>query len=123
MPVVLKIDPQRRVVYSAFYGRVTDEEFLGHRTAIATDPDFNPNFSDILDFTAVTEVGVSERAVTAQAENPSIFSSSAMHIIVAPADVMFQLGKMFKQFSHPSRPNVFIVRTRAEAYRLLSQST
>ena len=120
MPVVLKIDPQRRVVYSAFYGRITDDELLSHRKAIATDPDFNPEFTDIVDFSAVTDVAVSESGVAAQAAKPSLFSSEVMHIIVAPADVMFQLGGKFKEFAQSTRPNVFIVRTRAEAYQLLS---
>jgi len=120
MPVVLKIDPHRKVVYSTFYGRITDDELLGHRKAIATDPDFNPSFTDIVDFSAVTDVAISEKGVAAQAAKPSLFSSSVMHIIVAPADVMFQLGGKFKEFAQSTRPNVFIVRTRAEAYQLLS---
>ncbi|HEY2498570.1 MAG TPA: hypothetical protein VGK24_16030 [Candidatus Angelobacter sp.] len=123
MPVVLKIDPHRKVVYSAFYGRVTDEELSGHRQSIATDPDFNSNFSDIVDFSDVTDLAISESAVAAMAANPSLFSSSVVHIVVAPADVMFQLGGKFKELSRPLRPNIFVVRTRAEAYRLLpSQS-
>jgi len=55
MPVVLKIDPQRKVVHSAFYGRITDAELLGHRKRISSDPDFNPQFSDIVDFSGVTD--------------------------------------------------------------------
>ena len=57
MPVVLKIDPQRRVVHSAFYGKVTDAEFLGHHKRIASDPDFNSQFADIVDFSDVTDAG------------------------------------------------------------------
>ena len=61
MPVVLKIDSRRRVVYSSFYGRVTDKELLGHRSTIASDPAFNRSFNEIVDLTAVTEHVISDR--------------------------------------------------------------
>jgi hypothetical protein len=119
MPVVLKIDPHRKVVYSAFYGRITDAELLGHRKRIASDLDFNPQFSDIVDFSDVTDPAITESAISALAANPTLFSSSAVHIVVAPAALMFQLGNMFKDLAQSSRPNFHVVRTRAEAYELL----
>jgi hypothetical protein len=119
MPVVLKIDPQRRVVHSAFYGRITDTELLGHRERIASDPDFNSQFADIVDFSDVTDPAITESAIAALAANPSLFSSSAIHIVIAPAAVAFRLGARFKELAGTSRPNFHVVKTRAEAYRLL----
>jgi hypothetical protein len=120
MPVVLKIDPHRRVVHSAFYGKITDAELLGHRTRIASDPDFNPQFADIVDFSDVTDPAITESAISALAANPTLFSSSAVHIVIAPAAVMFQLGAKFKELAQSSRPNFYVVKTRAEAYQILS---
>jgi hypothetical protein len=120
MPVVLKIDPQRRVVHSAFYGKITDAELLGHRTRIASDPDFNPQFADIVDFSDVTDAAITENSITVQAANPSLFSSSATHIVIAPAAVMFRLGAKFKKLAQSSRPNFYVVKTRTEAYKILS---
>lgn len=119
MPVVLKIDPQRKVVYSTFYGEVTDAELLGHGKSIGSDPDFNPEFSEIVDFTSVTSAAISERALAALAANPSLFKSSVAHIVVAPSDALFQMVSKYKDFARSSRPNLFVVRTRSEAYRLL----
>ena len=119
MPVVLKIDPHRRVVHSAFYGKITDAEFLGHRTRIASDPDFNARFADIVDFSDVTETAITESAIAALAANPTLFSSSAIHIVIAPDAVMFRLGARFKELAQSSRPNFYVVKTRAEAYQIL----
>ena len=119
MPVVLKIDPQRKVVYSTFYGEITDAEFLAHGKSIASDPDFNPEFSEIVDFSSVTGAAISERALAALAANPSLFKSSVVHIVVAPSDALFQLVSKYKDFARSSRPNLFVVRTSSEAYRLL----
>jgi hypothetical protein len=120
MPVVLKIDPQRKVVHSTFYGKITDAELLGHRTRIASDPDFNPQFADIVDFSDVTDAAITENSITVQAANPSLFSSSATHIVIAPAAVMFRLGAKFKELAQSSRPNFYVVKTRIEAYKILS---
>jgi hypothetical protein len=119
MPVVLKIDTRRQVVYSAFYGKITDAEVLDHGPVIAADPDFRPHFSEIIDFSAVTEATVSDSTVAALAANPSLYNQSVRHIVVAPADSVFQLASKFKELAQSSRPNFFIVRTRAEAYQLL----
>jgi hypothetical protein len=119
MPVVLKIDPRRKVVYSTFYGELTDAELLGHGKSMSSDPDFNPEFSEIVDFSSVTNVAISERALAALAANPSLFKSSVVHIVVAPTDALFQMVSKYKDFAQSSRPNLFVVRTRTEAYRLL----
>jgi hypothetical protein len=119
MPVVLKIDPHRRVVHSAFYGKITDAELLGHRTRIASDPDFNPEFADIVDFSDVTDPDITESAIDALAANPTLFNASAKHIVIAPAAVMFRLGARFKELAKTSRPNFYVVKTRAEAYEIL----
>ena len=123
MPVVLKIDPQRRVVHSAFYGKVTDAEFLGHHKRIASDPDFNSQFADIVDFSDVTDPAITESAMAALAANPSLFSSTAIHIVIAPEAVMFRMGAKFKEIAKSSRPNFYVVRTREEAYKLLPGAT
>jgi hypothetical protein len=119
MPVVLKIDTRRRVVYSTFYGRVTDEELLGHGRAIASDPKFNRDFSEIVDFSAVSDLAISEATLAAMASNKSLYSESVLHIVVAPADVAFQLANQFKTFARETRRNLLVVRSRAEAYQLL----
>ena len=119
MPVVLKIDPHRKVVYSTFYGELTDAELLGHGNAMSYDPDFNPEFSEIVDFSSVTNAVISESALTALAANPSLFKSSVVHIVVAPSEALFQMVSKYKDFAQSSRPNLFVVRTRSEAYRLL----
>jgi len=67
----------------------------------------------------VTDPAITESVVGALAANPSLFSSSAMHIVIAPAAVIFRLGGKFKDLAQSSRPNFYVVKTRAEAYQLL----
>ena len=49
----------------------------------------------------------------------SLFSDKVLHIVVAPVEPAFQLANRYKQLARESRPKLFVVRTRAEAYKLL----
>ena len=115
MPVVLKIDSRRRVVYSSFYGRVTDQELLGHRSTIVSDPAFNRSYNEIVDLTAVTEPAISDSTLGSE----SLYDDSSAHIIVASAEIGVQLANKFKALARGRRRNLFVVRTPAEAYKLL----
>ena len=119
MPVVLKLDSRRKVVYSTFYGRVTDEELLKHRSTIASDPGFRRDFNEIVDFTAVTEPVISDATLAGLAANPSLYDDSVAHIIVAPAAFAVQLANRYKALARGKRSNLFVVGTPAEAYKLL----
>ena len=119
MPVVLKIDSRRKVVYSAFYGKITDAELLKHRSAIVADPDFNPDYSEIVDFSAVTEADISHATLAAMASVPSLYNRSVMHIVVAPSAALVQMVSKFKDLALSSRPNLILVQTRDEAYERL----
>lgn len=119
MPVVLKIDSRRKVVYSTFYGKVTDEELLNHRSAIASEPGFKRDFNEIVDLSAVTEAEVSDATLAKLAGTESLYSDSVAHIIVASAELAVQLANKFKALAHKTRRNLFVVQTPAEAYKLL----
>ena len=119
MPVVLKIDRQRKVVYSSFYGKITDKELLSHRERIAAEPEFNSGFDEIADFTGVVQADISEAVLAAIANSPSLYSEKSLHIIVAPEALSFQFANKFKVIAEGKRRNLFVVRSRADAYKLL----
>ena len=45
------IDKERRLVLSSGNGVLTKEDLLGHMDRLSKDPDFDPDFSQVLDFT------------------------------------------------------------------------
>lgn len=122
MAVVLKIDSRRRIVYSAFYSKVTEDELLRHGFTIASDPDFRPDFSNILDFSKVTELSISDSTLGKLASTPSLFSESVRHVIITTLEQGVQIASRFKTLSSKTRPNMFVVRTRDQAYELLGVS-
>jgi len=121
MPVTLTIDRERGVVYSAFLGAINEQEFLGHADRIQAHPSFDPRFADIVDFSSTTEVNVSEEAIKSMARRKSIFAQGAIHIIIAPRGLISKLASMFQEVTKPTRPNVLIVQTPAQAFDYLKQ--
>lgn len=116
MPVILKINPQKRVVHSTFFGVVTDEEMLAHSHTIATHPDFRSEYDEIVDLSLITDLRVSTAAMQELAGRKSVFQSSAKHVIIAPTDFSFHRANELKRIAEASRPNLKVVRTAADAY-------
>ncbi len=121
MPITLAIDSGKRIVYSALHGAVDDEQIARHIQLIKSHPNFQPAFADIIDCQGVTEASVAESTLRDLASRQSIFSTEAMHIVIAPKGHLARLAEMYKAAAESTRPNFQIVRTPEEAYEYLRQ--
>ena len=121
MPAVLKIDRQRRIVSSTFFGDVTGEELLRHRDRILADPDFDPQFAEVVDFSAIKAMTVPPDALAKLASTESLFSKDALHVVVTPADLPLAMALQYREQVRKTRPNFHVVRTIAEARELLHE--
>jgi hypothetical protein len=120
MPAIVKIDPRRRIVYSTFHGPVTGDELLRHRLAIQGDPDFNPDFADVVDLSAVDMTSpVTYVSLSRLAQSKSLFREGTPHIVVAPAPMARDMARSYKRMVRASRPNFFVVASLTEANTLL----
>jgi hypothetical protein len=54
MSAFYTIDKERRLVLSSGNGVLTKEDLLGHMERLSKDPDFDPDFCQLLDFTQIT---------------------------------------------------------------------
>jgi len=121
MPVTLSIDREQRLVYSAFLGTVTEEDFQGQPGRILAQPAFDPAYADILDFSSTTDMQVSDETLARMAEHKSIFSQEAIHIVIAPRGLIRKMAKHFQMMSLESRPNFVVVENRTQAFEHLRQ--
>ena len=119
MPITLTIDRDRRVIYSALHGSITESEFLEHGRSIQAHPQFDPTFSEIIDFRGVTDVALSNDALEKLAKTSSIFSPESKHIIIAPAGLIAEMARLYQGLAEATRPHIAVVRTPEEAYEQL----
>jgi hypothetical protein len=59
-----------------------------------SNPDFDPSFSLILDFSGVTAGTLSTSAIQEFSQRESILSPTSMHVVIAPQDHMFGAARL-----------------------------
>jgi hypothetical protein len=95
VPAFYKIDKERRLVTSSGTGLLTKEDVLGHMDRISKDPDFDPNFSQLMDFRQITGVEFGPEDVRQFAAR-NIFSPHARRAMLVKDDLQFGLARMFE---------------------------
>ena len=95
MPAFYKIDKERKLVLSSASGVLTREDAMGHQSRLSQDPDFDPSFSQLWDFTHVTKVDLTPDDVRLAAKK-SIFSPQSHRAVVVKDDLQFGLARMFE---------------------------
>jgi len=117
--VQLTVDVKQRLVVSTFYGEINDAEVLSVASLIRSHPDFDPNFSEIADFSGVTAGTLSTSAVQELSLRESILSPASMHVAIAPQGHIFGVFRMAQVLAEQTRPNTAVVRTIDEARKFL----
>jgi hypothetical protein len=115
----LAIDVNQRLVVHTFSGVLTDADISDLPARVSSHPDFDPTFSEILDFSGVTAGTFSTPALDAVARSNSSFSPASIHVLIAPQDHLFGLARMAQVLAGKTRPNSVVVRTMEEARKVL----
>lgn len=115
MPVSYRIDPAQKVVYTAFEGEVTDQEFVRHARKLGSDPEIDGSFVELIDGHTSSMEGVLSSGILGVA-NALRFSSAVRKIaIVASRGVEFGIARMVQSLGHESPIEVEAFRERADA--------
>jgi hypothetical protein len=95
MPAFYKIDKERRVVLSTASGVIALADALAHQDQILADANFDPRYSQLLDFTHVTKIELSTEDVRKLAER-SVFWPTSRRAILVSTDLGHGLARLFK---------------------------
>lgn len=95
MPAFYKIDKERRFVLSSGTGVFNLEDARLHQERLLADPEFDPSYSQLLDFTHITQIDLTASDVQRLALR-NIFSPDSRRAILVPNDLAFGLGRMFE---------------------------
>ena len=117
MPADNRIDRSKRIVYSRAWGVLTDEDLKSNRAALFADPGFEPNLSQLYDFTNVTEVRITSEALLSLAMT-SRFSPTSRRAVVVSSDEAFGMARMYSILSGREEL-IQVFRDRASAMQWL----
>jgi hypothetical protein len=94
MPAFYKIDKARRLVLSSGTGVFSREDALSHQNPLLADRDFDPSFSQLLDFTHITHIELGTPDIQ-QLALRNIFSPDSRRAILVSNDLAFGFGRMY----------------------------
>ena len=114
----LEFDAKNNILRGALEGPVTDSLLLDCYEAAARYATSHPQCRGLWDFSQVTSFGLSPDAVTEVATRSPIIAAGYMRVVVAPQDFIFGMMRMLQILSEETRPELHVVRTLNEAYRL-----
>ena len=110
----------RRILRCRFEGHLNDaslKEFyrIGEKYVAWSSP-----HAGIVDFTNVSELKVTERAVVELANSePLILDPDKPRFLVAPTPLLFEMARIFQMVGESTRPNLHIVLNPEEAWRFM----
>jgi hypothetical protein len=101
MPFSYVVYREDRLVISTGSGRVTWEEIRERQDQTKTDPDFNPEFNQIVDLRSVTGFDMTSDQAEMLASR-MIFSITSKRAFIAASPAVFGMGRMWEVFSELS---------------------
>src|SRR5258706_14697093 len=94
MPAVFSIDAKLGVIFSKATGVFSRVEALDHIGRLFRQPDFRPEFNQLLDFREITKLELSGGDIRDLAAR-TIFSPRSKRAFVVSSDEQFGLSRMF----------------------------
>jgi hypothetical protein len=95
MPAFYKIDKPHKVVLSTASGVFDLPAALAHQDQLLADPDFDPTYSQLLDFTHVSKVKLDADDVHKLAER-AVFWQCSRRALLIRSDMEQGFAKMFQ---------------------------
>jgi hypothetical protein len=118
MPATYRIDATRRLVVSTGSGTLTGDEMRGHQARLKSDPEFESDMDQLMDFTGVEHVEITPQEVPQLAyDNP--FREGSRRAIVVQQPLPYGLVRMFQAMTEPHGAEIKLFHEVGEAMRWL----
>jgi len=114
MPADFIIDVTHGVVLTTGTGEFTRADFIEHMSRLKADPNFNPDFNQVVDCRAITLLNLNGDEVRDLASQ-SIFSVRSRRAFVASSDLQFGLGRMFAAYREMAGQQMMVFKDMQEA--------
>jgi hypothetical protein len=120
LPASYSIDTDRKIVLSRIWGTATEDEIRDHGQRLRNDPQFQPDFRQLLDMSELTEILVGSEMVRNAARN-QFFSPGVRRALVANSDAAFGMARMYAIASEHAGQTIEVFRDKDSAEAWLDQ--
>jgi hypothetical protein len=119
MAFAIDFDARNSILRLTLEGRLTDAVLLDAYATVTKYVAAHSPCRGITDFSGVTKLEVSSNVVRQLADTAPAIPTVHTRVIVAPEAHVYGMARMFQILGESTRPNLHIVRSMDEAYRLL----
>ncbi|HSU15620.1 hypothetical protein [Longimicrobium sp.] len=112
---------EHRLVHMTLAGRLTDSDLLAVQARMRSDRLFRPDYCQVVDATGLSEVAVTLEGLCATAAG-TVFGTGSRRAMVAPSDVAYAMGRMYKKLRGDSPDRLEVFKEWAEAVAWLDLS-
>ena len=120
MPVSSTIDTDQGLVTTRVSGHATAAEVHAAQERLAVDPDFDPTYDHLFDLSDVADLEASADEIRELA-SVALFSETSRRAVVAPANLLYGLSRMYQAFRRLGPESLQVFRTPEEALQWLQE--
>jgi hypothetical protein len=102
MPLRYVIDKERRLVHTTGWDRLTFAQSRSYQDQLLNDPDFDSEFNQLVDLSALTGPGMSIEETKLLATR-SGFAPTSRRAFVAPDPAVFGMSRLFEAYNEMSK--------------------
>jgi hypothetical protein len=114
LPATYTIDSDRKLVVSRIWGAATEDEIFDHGQRLRNDPQFKPDFRQLVDMSELTEILIG-REVIRDASRNQFFSPGVRRALVANTDAAFGMARMYAIASEAAGQTIEVFRDKKTA--------
>jgi hypothetical protein len=94
VPASYTIDTDRKLVVTRIWGAATEDEIYDHGQRLRNDPQFRPEFRQLVDMTELTEIRVGSGVIRDASRN-QFFAPGVRRAVVANSEAAFGMARMY----------------------------
>lgn len=112
---------EQRLVHMTLAGRLTDADLLAVQARMRDDERFQPDYRQLVDATALSEVAVTPEGLCAVAACAA-WGAGSRRVMVAPLEVAYAMGRMYQKLREGGEDRVAVFTDWSEALAWLGLS-
>jgi len=114
VPASYSIDVDRKIVMTRIWGAATEDEIRDHGQRLRNDPEFRPEFRQLVDMSDLTEIKVGSGLIMNASRN-QFFSPGVRRAVVANSDAAFGMARMYAIASENAGQTIEVFRDKKAA--------
>jgi hypothetical protein len=117
LPASYSIDTDQKLVVTRIWGAATEDEIVDHGQRLRNDPQFRPDFRQLVDMSELTEIRVGSELIRNASRN-QFFAPGVRRALVANSDAAFGMARMYAIASENEGQTIEVFRdmNAAEAW-------